>query len=99
MLWLSVLMVCLVFAVVGFALTEFASARAKVAAAADLSALAAVGRPGRQMAASRRPKSRRQMTLACAVAASTALRLTSRSTVALGASWRVSPGPLARRRH
>jgi secretion/DNA translocation related TadE-like protein len=44
-LWLSALMVCLVFAVVGFALTEFASARARVAAAADLSALAAAGRP------------------------------------------------------
>lgn len=42
--WLAALLVCLMFGTVAFALTEFASARARVSAAADLAALAAANR-------------------------------------------------------
>ncbi len=42
--WLAALLVCLMLGTVAFALTEFASARARVSAAADLAALAAANR-------------------------------------------------------
>ena len=42
---LGAVMFCLLLAIVGLALTEFASTRARVSAAADLAALAAAGRP------------------------------------------------------
>lgn len=39
--WLAALTMCMVFGTVAFAIAEFASARARVSAAADLAALAA----------------------------------------------------------
>lgn len=43
-IWLTAVVMCVVFGVVALALTEFASARARVSAAADLAALAAARR-------------------------------------------------------
>lgn len=43
-IWLAALVLCMVFGLMAFALTEFSSARARVSAAADLAALAAANR-------------------------------------------------------
>lgn len=43
-LWISIIMICVLVGLVAFALTEFASARARVAGAADLAAIAAANR-------------------------------------------------------
>ncbi len=42
--WLTAVVMCVVFGVLALALTEFASARARVSAAADLAALSAASR-------------------------------------------------------